>query len=77
MGLQRRSKPLPAGGILTDAKRHSMDGTIQAGDVVVSHLNGTRDFYIIATVRRLSTVRSYACGTYCRIATVVPCDHFE
>jgi hypothetical protein len=39
---------------MTDAKSHSMDGTIQSGDVVVSHVNGTRDFYIIATV--LSTV---------------------
>lgn len=39
---------------MADAKRHSMDGTIQPGDVVVSHVNGTRDFYIIATV--LSTV---------------------
>lgn len=35
---------------MTDAKRHSMDGTIQSGDVVVSHVNGTRDLYIIATV---------------------------
>jgi hypothetical protein len=35
---------------MTDAKSHSMDGTIQSGDVVVSHVNGTRDFYIIATV---------------------------
>jgi hypothetical protein len=39
---------------MTDAKRHSIDGTIQSGDVVVSHVNGTRDLYIIATV--LSTV---------------------
>jgi hypothetical protein len=39
---------------VTDAKRHSMDGAIQSGDVVVSHVNGTRDFFIIATV--LSTV---------------------
>ena len=29
---------------------HSMDGTIQPGDVVVSHVNGTRTLYIIATV---------------------------
>lgn len=29
---------------------HSMDGTIQPGDVVVSHVNGTRALYIIATV---------------------------
>jgi hypothetical protein len=36
--------------MMTDAKRHSMDGTIQSGDVVVSHVNGTRDFYIVATV---------------------------
>ncbi len=35
---------------MIDAKRHSMDGTIQSGDVVVSHVNGTRDFYIVATV---------------------------
>jgi hypothetical protein len=28
----------------------SMDGQIQAGDVIVSHVNGTLDFYIIATV---------------------------
>jgi hypothetical protein len=27
-----------------------MDQKIQPGDVVVSHVNGTRDFYIIATV---------------------------
>jgi hypothetical protein len=50
MGVQRRSEALPAGGIVTDAKRYSMDGTIQSGDVVVSHVNGTRDFYIVATV---------------------------
>jgi hypothetical protein len=30
--------------------RHSMDGQIQPGDVVVSHINGTLDSYIIATV---------------------------
>jgi hypothetical protein len=30
--------------------RHSKDGQIQKGDVVVSHINGTLDFYIIATV---------------------------
>ena len=30
--------------------RHSMDGTIRAGDVVVSHVNGTLDFFMIATV---------------------------
>jgi hypothetical protein len=36
--------------MMTDAKRHSMDGTIQSGDVVVSHVNGTRDFFIVATV---------------------------
>jgi hypothetical protein len=35
---------------MTEAERHPMDGTIQAGDVVVSHVNGTRNFYIIATV---------------------------
>jgi hypothetical protein len=35
---------------MTDPKRHSMDGTIQSGDVIVSHVNGTRDFYIVATV---------------------------
>ena len=29
---------------------HSLDGAIQTGDVVVSRVNGTRDFYIIATV---------------------------
>jgi hypothetical protein len=29
---------------------HSLDGPIQKGDVVVSRVNGTRDFYIIATV---------------------------
>jgi hypothetical protein len=39
---------------MTDARRQSTDGTIQSGDVVVSHVNGTRDFYIVATV--LSTV---------------------
>jgi hypothetical protein len=39
---------------MADPKRQSMDGKIQPGDVVVSHVNGTRDFYIIATV--LSTV---------------------
>ena len=35
---------------MTDARRQSTDGTIQPGDVVVSHVNGTRDFYIVATV---------------------------
>jgi hypothetical protein len=30
--------------------RHSMDGPIRVGDVVVSHVNGTLDFYVIATV---------------------------
>lgn len=32
------------------SSHHSMDGAIRAGDVVVSHVNGTRDFYIVATV---------------------------
>ena len=27
-----------------------MDGEIQAGDVVVSHVNGTADLYVIASV---------------------------
>lgn len=35
---------------MADDNRHAMDGQIQPGDVVVSHVNGTRDFYIIATV---------------------------
>jgi hypothetical protein len=35
---------------MTVSNRHSMDGHIQAGDVVVSHVNGTLDLYIIATV---------------------------
>lgn len=48
--MQRRSEPPPAAAIMIDPKRHSMDGTIQSGDVVVSHVNGTRDFYIVATV---------------------------
>jgi hypothetical protein len=39
---------------MADPKRQSMDEKIQPGDVVVSHVNGTRHFYIIATV--LSTV---------------------
>lgn len=39
---------------MADPKRQSMNEKIQPGDVVVSHVNGTRDFYIIATV--VSTV---------------------
>jgi hypothetical protein len=35
---------------MADDNRHAMDEKIQPGDVVVSHVNGTRDFYIIATV---------------------------
>jgi hypothetical protein len=35
---------------MTGGNRYSMDGHIQTGDVVVSHVNGTLDFYIIATV---------------------------
>lgn len=35
---------------MADDNRHAMDGQIQPDDVVVSHVNGTRDFYIIATV---------------------------
>jgi hypothetical protein len=35
---------------MAGGNRHSMDGQIQTGDVVVSHVNGTLDFYIIATV---------------------------
>ena len=35
---------------MADDNRHAMDESIQPGDVVVSHVNGTRDFYIIATV---------------------------
>jgi hypothetical protein len=35
---------------MTGGNRHSMDGQILAGDVVVSHVNGTLDFYVIATV---------------------------
>jgi hypothetical protein len=37
---------------VADAKCHSIDGTIESGDVVVSHVNGARDFYIIGTVYR-------------------------
>jgi hypothetical protein len=35
---------------MTGGHRHSRDRQILAGDVVVSHVNGTLDFYIIATV---------------------------
>jgi hypothetical protein len=35
---------------MTGGHRHSMDGQILAGDVIVSHVNGTLDFYIVATV---------------------------
>jgi len=35
---------------MTGGHRHSTDGQILAGDVVVSHVNGTLDFYIVATV---------------------------
>lgn len=35
---------------MTCDSRHSMDGPIRTGDVVVSRINGTRDFYIIGTV---------------------------
>lgn len=33
-----------------DNSHYAMDGKIQAGDVIVSHVNGTLDLYIIATV---------------------------
>ena len=36
---------------MTASNRHSMDGEIQAGDVVVSRVNGTVDLYVIATVQ--------------------------
>jgi hypothetical protein len=48
VGVQRRPEPLSAGGMMADDK--VMDGQIQPGDVVVSHVNGTRDVYIITTV---------------------------
>jgi len=35
---------------MSRSSRHSMDGEIRADDVVVSHVNGTVDFYIVATV---------------------------
>jgi len=35
---------------MTGDNRHSMEGAIHAGDVVVSRVNGTRDLYIVATV---------------------------
>ena len=35
---------------MTGGHRHSTDGKILSGDVVVSHVNGTLDFYIIARV---------------------------
>jgi len=35
---------------MTHVTLHSMDGTIQTGDAVVSRVNGTRDLYIIASV---------------------------
>ena len=35
---------------MTGDNRHSMEGAIQPGDVIVSRVNGTRDLYIIATV---------------------------
>jgi len=37
---------------------HSSDGPIRAGDVVVSHVNGTLDLYVVATV--LSAVEDLA-----------------
>jgi len=37
-------------GSMAGSDRHSMDGQIQAGDVIVSRVNGTSDFYLIATV---------------------------
>jgi hypothetical protein len=36
---------------MAGGNRHSMDGQIHAGDVVVSHVNGTIDLYLIATVQ--------------------------
>jgi hypothetical protein len=35
---------------VTCSDRHSTAGPIQAGDVVVSHVNGTSDLYVVATV---------------------------
>lgn len=35
---------------MTCDSRHSPDGPIQTGDVVVSRVNGTLDLYIIGTV---------------------------
>jgi hypothetical protein len=50
MGVQLRSKPFSEGAIMAGCHRDLMDGEIQVGDVVVSHVNGTFDFYSIATV---------------------------
>jgi hypothetical protein len=45
-----KQRSASAGRAMAGGNRHSMDGQIQAGDVVVSHVNGTIDFYLIATV---------------------------
>ena len=50
MGVQHRSDSLSAGFVVAPGSHHSMDGAIRAGDVIVSHVNGTLDFYLIATV---------------------------
>jgi hypothetical protein len=36
--------------LMAGGNRHSTDGPIRAGDVIVSHVNGTLDLYMIATV---------------------------
>jgi hypothetical protein len=51
VAVRHRSGPFSGGREIAGHHRDDvMDGKIQAGDVVVSHVNGTFDFYIIATV---------------------------
>ena len=50
MAVRHRASPFPDGGVPRHHRDDVMDGRIQDGDVVVSHVNGTFDFYIIATV---------------------------
>jgi hypothetical protein len=35
---------------MSPGNRHSTEGEIESGDVVVSHVNGTSDLFVVATV---------------------------
>jgi hypothetical protein len=62
---------------MSTGNRHSMDGVIESGDVIVSHVNGTSDLFVVAavlsavgdlTLGRVSTVKGQCAAIRCAYA---------